>query len=347
MTGTQLKSYPLVVVTGAGGWLGRRLVKALTTTPLAPRIRCLMEVHEPTKELRDLGHEVVVGDLCDPVTRKVLMKDAEGGLVIHTAGVIRPLDGTAAFDAINNVGTLDLLKEATTSRISRFVATSCNSQMGANPIVTDRFTEDSPYNPYMKYGRSKYMMELGLREAMGRDGAPEIVIARAPWFYGPGQPEMQTQFFSMIKNGKFPLMGKGLNRRSMSYVDTLADGLLLCASVPSAADRIYWLADENPYAMHEIVDTVRAVLSEDFGMQVSARRLSLPSVVSDVARVIDASLQSVGIYHSKFHVLSEMNQTIACDVTRARTELGFKPWPSLRAGLRNSVASCLERGHKI
>ena len=211
----------------------------------------------------------------------------------------------------------------------------------------DRFTEDSPYNPYMKYGRSKFLMERGLIDAIGKPGSPEIVIARAPWFYGPGQPPRQTLFFTMIKEGKFPIMGAGSNRRSMAYVDSLAHGLLLCGQVPATAGRIYWLADERSYSMLEIVNTVKAVLREDFKLKVSEKNLNVPSIVADVARAADRCLQASGVYSQKIHVLSEMNLTIACDISRAKAELGYQPIVELREGMRLSVQWCLEHEVRI
>jgi nucleoside-diphosphate-sugar epimerase len=151
----------------------------------------------------------------------------------------------------------------------------------------------------------------------------------------------------MIKNGKFPLLGDGSNRRSMGYVDSLAQGLLLCGGVPDAAGRTYWLADERAYPMSEIVATVKAVLKEDFGIAVSSTDLCLPSVIADIARIIDAGLQAAGLYHQKMHVLSEMNLTIACNISRAKAELGYSPLVDLREGMRRSIAWCLKQGYKI
>ena len=37
----------------------------------------------------------------------------------------------------------------------------------------------------------------------------------------------------------------------------------------------------------------------------------------------DAALQRAGLYHQKIHVLSEMSQSIACSVAKARRELGY------------------------
>jgi nucleoside-diphosphate-sugar epimerase len=199
----------------------------------------------------------------------------------------------------------------------------------------------------MGYGRSKWRMEIALREAIASGNAPEIVIVRAPWFYGPGQPPRQTLFFTMIKEGRFPLIGDGSNRRSMGYVDNLAQGLLLAGAHPAAAGEIYWLADETPYSMLEIVETVRSVLRDDFGMSAKDKTIRIPSFVGDLARVADRLLQGAGVYHQKIHVLSEMNKSIACDISKARRQLGYAPQIALREGMRRSVAWCLERGLTI
>jgi nucleoside-diphosphate-sugar epimerase len=55
-------------------------------------------------------------------------------------------------------------------------------------------------------------------------------------------------------------------------------------------------------------------------------------------------LQSIGLYHQKMHVLSEMNKTIACDVGKAERELGYDPKVDLAEGMRRSMAWMLERG---
>ena len=80
------------------------------------------------------------------------------------------------------------------------------------------FDESSPYKPYMNYGRSKKLMEDAVNAA-ANGGGIETVILRPCWFYGPDQPPRQTTFFTMIKDGKAPIVGDGESRRSMSYVD--------------------------------------------------------------------------------------------------------------------------------
>ena len=352
----KLSDYPLIAITGAGGWLGRRLVRALTDGlpefgPIGTggcRVRCLLRPDEPAGEIAALGAETVAGDIRDPDASRALLRDGDCALVLHVAGLIHPgLRGVADFEAVNVGGSTKLLDAARAAGARRFVAMSSNSPLGVNPDPEHRFDESSPYDPYMGYGYSKWRLEKLLREAIANETGPEIVIARAPWFYGPGQPPRQTKFFQMVRDGKFPIMGKGLNRRSMGYVDSLALGLLLCSTVDAATGQTFWLADERPYPMVEIIDTVKAVLREDFAMTVKERNLHVPGVIADLARLVDYGLQAAGLYHQKLHVLSEMNLTIACDIGKAQRELGFRPLVELREGMRRSVEWCLENGQEI
>jgi len=203
------------------------------------------------------------------------------------------------------------------------------------------FDELSPFNPYMNYGRSKMEMELAVRE---RANKIESVLIRAPWFYGPNQPPRQTLFFQMIRDGKAPIVGNGSNLRSMAYVDNLCQGLILAAIRECAADQVYWIADRRPYSMNEIVDTIERLLEKEFDHTCKHKRMKLPGFASEVAWLADKTLQTLGIYHQKIHVLSEMNKTIACSVARAERELGYQPGIALEEGMRRSLQWGRENG---
>ncbi len=219
---------------------------------------------------------------------------------------------------------------------------SSNSPFGANRTPDDRFTEDSPYHPYMGYGRSKLEAEQLVQRSNDR-GDVETVIVRAPWFYGPFQPTRQTQWFAAVRRGRFPLVGRGTQRRSMAFTDNLVAGLLLAETATLAAGRAYWVADAEPYELAEILRQVRAALVAE-GLPVSGGQPKLPAAAGEVAAALDGFLQGRGRYVQALHVLGELKDTIACDITRARVELGYDPQVGLFDGMRASVRWCLDRG---
>jgi len=341
-----------ILITGAAGWLGSRLVESLSRglpdcdafrqPATNARLRCLVLPGQDAAALSSLSPRVEVceGDLRNPADCARFCEGAAGAVLFHTAGVIHP-KRVSEFYAINVQGTTQLLDAAVRAGVKRAVVMSSNSPCGCNPHPDHLFDELSPYRPYLNYGRSKMQMELAVK---ARAGKIETVLIRAPWFYGPNQPPRQTLFFKMIRDGKAPIVGGGRNLRSMAYVDDLCQGLLLAASVERAAGQVYWIADRRPYAMNEIVDTVERLLETEFGQKCAHKRLRLPGLASEIALLTDKTLQALGFYHQKIHVLSEMNKTIACSVARAERELGYAPKVELEEGMRRSLRWCSERG---
>jgi len=127
----------------------------------------------------------------------------------------------------------------------------------------------------------------------------------------------------------------------MAYLTNLAQGLILAAATPRATGQTYWVADERPYSMNEIIDTIERLLETEFGQTCAHKRMRLPGLASEVALMIDATLQAAGLYHQKIHVLSEMNKTIACSVDKAKRELGYAPSVALEEGMRRSLRDWL------
>lgn len=341
-----------IFVTGAGGWLGYRMVQALLgsvslggsvgTVQLKGKLRCLVQYEEDKNRLLKLSPalDVLVGDIRSDEVRKKFLSGAKDALIIHIAGIIHPKSVKEFFE-INHQATEALLALAISEKASRFLAVSSNSPCGCNPDTQHRFDEASPYHPYMNYGLSKKMME---ESVLARKNEIEVQLIRAPWFYGPEQPPRQTLFFQMIRDGKMPIVGSGGNVRSMAYVDNLCQGILLALTKDSPPRPLYWIADERAYSMNEIVDTVERLLDGEFQIPCQKKRLRLPGIAGEIATVVDASLQGLGLYHQKIHVLSEMNKNIACSIDKAKSELGYQPTVALEEGMRRSIQWVLDAG---
>ena len=335
------------VVTGASGWLGQNLVRALAAEG-RERIRCLVPDADaaPLLELAGPAVEVVVGDVRDPATVDAVFAGMGGASVFHAAAVIHPRKRPRELFDVNVGGTELVLDRARRAGAGRFLHVSSNSPFGANPTPEDRFTEDSPYHPYLAYGRSKHEAEQLVLRGHER-GDVEAVILRPPWFYGPFQPARQTQWLATVRRGRFPLVGDGTNRRSMVFTGNLVYGLLRAEVAEAAPGNAYWIADAEPYVLREVFETVRQALELE-GLSVSGRfQPRLPRLAGVVAERVDTVLQSAGVYVQAVHVLGELKDTIACDISGARRDLGYDPPTSLLEGMRASIRWCLERGQPL
>ena len=297
-------------------------------------------------ELVSAKVEAIAGDVRDPAVIDELFEGAGRASVFHAAAVIHPASAVREFFDVNVGGTQLVIDRARQAGVARFVHVSSNSPFGANATEHDVFDEGSPYNPYMGYGQSKFEAEQIVQRTHDR-GDVKTVILRPPWFYGPYQPERQTQFFSSVRRGRFPLIAPGTQRRSMVYTGNLVQGALLAETVDAAVGHAYWIADAEPYTLETILATVREALAAE-GLPVSSRSpLRMPRAAAVLAEKLDGALQSSGRYVQAVHVLGELKDTIACDISRARKELGYDPKVALLEGMRASVRFCLERGWKL
>ncbi len=336
----------ITIVTGAAGWLGRALVAALTDDDgpygRPGRVRALVTDDTEAGVLAGSPRvDAVAGDVRRPDGLTALFAGVSGTVdVIHAAGVIHP-PHVDDFEEVNARGTANVMAAALGAGVRRVVHVSSNSPFGTNPTPHDRFRNDEPYDPYLGYGRSKMRAELRVLDAVA--AGLDAVIVRPPWFYGPYQPARQTTFFRLVRTGRFPVVGDGRQRRSMVYVGNLVQGIVRAELTATPPGRAWWIADERPYEVAEIVTTVGRALTAE-GFDVRPNRTRLPALAGRLAERADRLVQGTGRYVQQLHVLGEMDKTIACDISVAQAELGYAPTVALEDGMRRSIRWCVENG---
>lgn len=321
------------LVTGAPGWLGTRLLEVLVN-PQDPlnkfsgysnrTVKALVLPGMNTSSLPQ-GVQLVDGNVLNKESLEKAMQGVD--TVFHLVGIIHPKKIQQLFD-INTTGTLNVLEAAAKAGVKRVVMISSNSAAGLGKAMKE---SDTP-KPYMAYGRSKLQAEEHVHRFV-KEGKLEAVILRPCWFYGPGngQPERQLRFFRMIQKGNPILFGSGRSLRSMSYLDNTIQGMLLAEKTPQANGQIYWIADGKPYETIEIYRTIAKI----FGTTLKPRKI--PGLASFICRIVDHIQQALGLYITEFHVAGEMDRDIACDISKARNELGYNPEVDLEEGMRRSV----------
>lgn len=329
-----------LILTGAPGWLGDSVLDAL---PQNSQVRCLIHDKLPSSDIlawranNSIVSEVVTGNMQDSASRARLLQEAAGAVVLHSAAVIHP-HRTHDWYAVNCDATLALAREAKAAGVSRFVFVSSNAAQGKAPNPDELLEESGPCKPLSHYGRSKWMAEQGLM-ALHHPGQFDVVIARPCMFYGPPIPQRHVDIFRIIKSGRLPMVGDGSYARSLSYIDDLVQGILLCLTHPAAAGEIFYLCDERPYTTREVCEAMAAALGAP------ARFISLPAVTATVALGIDRLVSATGLYAMNFHLLGEANWNVGCSSAKATRLLGYRTTVDVWEGYRRAVAWCRE--HKL
>jgi len=340
-----------ILITGANGWLGKTFIDAmfngikgcddLSIPQRKIKVKCLIlpgeKINLESKNKMDI--ELVHGDITSQEDCDKFTHNSKNAILFHCAGIIHP-SYVNRFYEINVDGTRNLFFSAIKNRIKRIVVISSNSPCGTNPTRNHFFNEESEYNPYFNYGKSKMLMEKLVINYVNK-GDIEAVIIRPPWFYGPYQPNRQIRFYKMIREGKVPVVGDGLNNRSMACTINISQAMIRAAIKEEANGNIYWISDETPYSFLTIISTIRKVMKNEFGFNCSENNIKLPNLISEVAYYLDKTIQSLGFYNKEIHVLSEMNKNIACSIEKAKKELGYKPTIDLYEGTYLSIKSSL------
>jgi nucleoside-diphosphate-sugar epimerase len=100
---------------------------------------------------------------------------------------------------------------------------------------------------------------------------PEAVVLRPAMIYGPGAPGNVSRMIDAVRNGRFPPVPEVGNKRSLVHVDDAAEAVVLAASLPQAAGRLFLVTDGHPCSTREMF----VWISDALGRSVPARAIPL------------------------------------------------------------------------
>lgn len=198
-----------ILITGAGSFVGTGVERWLKAWP--------EEYHVTTLDMRGEG-----------------WKSASFSgfqAVLHVAGLVHQKDTKddparlPLYTRVNTDLALETARKAREAGVGQFLFMSTESVYGLTAPLgkTVTITKDTPIHPRDNYGISKARAEEGLLKLAGADF--KVVILRPPMIYGPGCRGNYPLLSAMA--GKLPAFPRVENRRSMLYIDNLAECIRL------------------------------------------------------------------------------------------------------------------------
>ena len=219
----------VVAVTGATGFLGRRLVKVLAEQGWTVRILARRDIADPA--WAGLEPQLVIGDLANVRALAALCEGAE--TVVHVAGLIKARN-RAAFDRANVEGSRQVAKAAKAA--------------GARLILVSSLAAREPQ--LSDYAASKRGGEDAAREIFGGD----LTIIRPPAIYGPGDVET-LRLFKMASESAFLPVLDPKTRMAWIHADDAAARIADLVKTPRPG--LLSLSDDRPegYGWVELMQT--------------------------------------------------------------------------------------------
>ena len=215
-----------VLVTGAAGFIGSHLVRALKERGAAV-----------TAAARRPGPGLVAGDLRAPRFAARLLRAARPRIVFHLAATrVRECGASDYVSSLedNLMPAARLLAAADgLSGLSRVVLCGSSEEYGPGSGHRDESEREAPTNAYAV---SKTCV-THLAQALWRTRKVPAVVIRPTLVYGPGQPEdgmLIPTLAARLRAGRPFEMTAGKQTRDFVYIDDLVEALLRASTAPRA-----------------------------------------------------------------------------------------------------------------
>jgi UDP-glucose 4-epimerase len=311
------------LVVGGLGYIGWNLTTALLdagadVTVVTP-LRARHEARAAACESR--GGRVVEADVRDrPAMNAAVRQQAVAFNVSGQSGALRSVQEPAADLDVNCGGSLSLL-EALRSESPDTKLVFAGSRLAYGAARALPVVEDHPLAPLCPHGAHKMMVEQYL-SIYSRLYGVRATTLRITNPYGPGQPGDRSAYgvinyliHRALSGQSLPIYGDGTQLRDYVYVNDVVDAMLLAGARADGDGRVYNIGS------------------------------GVGTALVDAAHLIVSTAGAGHVEHVPWPAMVEEIDTgdFVADVSRAATELGWKPTATLADGLQRTIAASMAK----
>jgi UDP-glucose 4-epimerase len=307
---------PVVLVTGASGFVGRHVVPAL--------VREGWSVRRAVRSPEGIDDEVVIESIGPETDWQAALEGVDA--VVHLAARVHHKHEEHAVQLYRNVniaGTLHLARCAATAGVRQFIFVSTVLVHGRSNEGRAPFCEDDILTPRGLYGMSKAAAEAGLR-TLARDSDMKISVIRPPLVYGAGAKGNFALLTRAVNLGLPLPFGAIRNQRAFLAVQNLSSFILRRLAHPDPASNfeIFLVADREQVSTPEFIERLAKASGKSprlFGMS--------PELLSSLLGVI-----------GRQDTHDSLIGSLELNVSKA-IATGWQPQVSLDEGLRLALTA--------
>lgn len=243
------------LVTGAGGFIGSRLVHTLISK--GHSVKALLMSAENGEELEKAGAKIVRGDLTAPSTLEGIGKGVD--TIFHLAARTSDWGSKKDFERIMVGGTGHLL-HATAGDISRFIYFSSVAALGLGRDLEGLDENAERITCGIPYCDTKIVAEDLVKSFCTKHGI-DYTIIRPTNVIGPGSVWVKD-ILDAFRRGPVPLTAGGVAPGAFIYVDNLIDGAILAAESEIARGKTYHFRDDYDITWGDYIRRIGALIGK-------------------------------------------------------------------------------------
>jgi nucleoside-diphosphate-sugar epimerase len=169
------------------------------------------------------------------------------------------------YDEVNVGGANNICNLARAKGVNKIIFTSSVAVYGFAPLGTNESGVISPFNDY---GRTKWEAEQIYKEWQSEDPQNRtLVIIRPTVVFGERNRGNVFNLLRQIASGKFVMVGDGLNRKSIAYVDNVSAFLEYSLGFKPGV-HIYNYIDKPDFTMNSLVTHVNKLLGRPANIKI-------------------------------------------------------------------------------
>jgi nucleoside-diphosphate-sugar epimerase len=325
-----MKKKHLILVTGATGAVGPRVVHALHQAGC--RIRTF-SVDTPALGMFPQDVEALMGDVTDQAAVQSAMCGVDA--VVHMAALLHIANPSPElrkkYECVNIGGTAAVVDAAIKADVERVVFFSTIAVYGhSNGCVLN---EMSPTHPDTLYAQTKHAAEQIVLNAKSSSGKPLGTVLRFGAIYGSRIKGNYERLIHALASHRFISIGNGLNRRTLIYDKDVGNAVVPSVFHPAAAGRLFNVTDGGFHTLNEIIESICS------GLGRTTPRLSLPiEPTRTLIHLLEKGISSCGFESPvTLDMIDKYTEDIAVDGSLFQKEIGFIPHYDFKTGWEEMI----------
>lgn len=247
-----------IFVVGGSGFLGTRLCKRFIDKGTIDFL-----IIDKAKSIF-FPDKVRINDIRFPMDSN-LIEESPSAIINLAAEHRDDVTPRSLYYETNVQGASNICEIARNKNVRTIIFTSSVAIYGFAPLGTDESGDIAPFNDY---GRTKWEAEQVYKDWQSEDSVNRtLVIVRPTVIFGESNRGNVFNLLMQIASGKFVMVGNGLNRKSMAYVENVVAFLEYSLSFKPGV-HIYNYIDKPDFTMNQLVAHVNNFLGRSSEMKI-------------------------------------------------------------------------------